>query len=288
MGDHILFAGLSYCAEEMVGTLHAQGVKMSATVRDDGKAKYVSALGITPILRDANNMAELCSGVTHVLLSAPPDAQTGDPLFPTLAPVITKLSSTIKWIGYLSTTGVYGDQGGAWIDEDSPAGPLGERGKRRVDAEQKWRMLGARIACPTHFFRLPGIYGPGRNMLTTMRAGKARRIIKEGQVFSRVHVSDIAQTLVASMRQPNAGRCYNVCDDLPAPPAEVVEYAAELLGLAPPPAIAFEDAELSPMAQSFYAENKRLRNDRIKAELGVVLKYPTYKQGLQACLEAGD
>ncbi len=288
MSNHILFAGLSYCAQAMVEPLRAKGWRLSATARDADKVRALSEQGIDAVLLTDDSIRDALSEVTHILLSAPPDVVTGDPLYPVLSPAIKAMPKHIKWIGYLSTTGVYGDHAGAWIDEDSPAGPMGARGQRRVEAEELWRSLGEATGCPTHFFRLPGIYGPGRNMVATVRAGKARRIIKKGQVFSRIHVDDIAQTVIASMHRPHAGRTYNVCDDLPTAPADVVLYAAELLGVAPPEAIAFEDADLSPMAQSFYAENKRLRNDRIKTELGVELQYPTYKHGLKACLDGGD
>ncbi len=288
MSNHILFAGLSYCAQAMVEPLRAKGWHLSATARDADKERALLEQGINAVLLTDDSIRDALSDVTHILLSAPPDVITGDPLYQVLSPAIKAMPKHIKWIGYLSTTGVYGDHAGAWIDEDSPAGPMGARGLRRVEAEKLWRSLGEATGCPTHFFRLPGIYGPGRNMVATVRAGKARRIIKEGQVFSRIHVNDIAQTVIASMYRPHAGRSYNVCDDLPAAPADIVSYAAELLGVAPPEAIAFEDADLSPMAQSFYAENKRLRNDRIKIELGVELQYPTYKHGLKACLEGGD
>ncbi len=177
---------------------------------------------------------------------------------------------------------------GAWIDEDTPPGPLGERGQRRVAAEAAWGELAAAHDLPMHYFRLAGIYGPGRNQLAALKAGTARRIDKTGQVFSRIHVEDIATILLASMAKPQAGRAYSVCDDEPAPPQDVVAYAATLLGMAPPPLIAFEDADLSPMAKSFYGENKRIKNTRIKQELGVTLKYPSYREGLRALFEAQD
>jgi nucleoside-diphosphate-sugar epimerase len=186
------------------------------------------------------------------------------------------------WIAYLSTTGVYGDHGGGWVTEESPLAPNTERGARRLAAERQWLALPQ----PAHLFRLAGIYGPGRNQLLTVVDGTARRIIKPGQVFSRIHVDDIAATLEASIASPNPGRAYNVCDDEPCPPQDVVAYAAKLLGKPVPPDIAFVDAALSPMARSFYADSKRVSNRRIREELGVKLLYPTYREGLKALAAA--
>ena len=186
-------------------------------------------------------------------------------------------------MGYLSTTGVYGDHQGAWIDEETPTGLLSERGQRRVAAEAQWAATGL----PMHYFRLAGIYGPGRNSLRALQNGTARRVVKQGQVFSRIHLADITRILEASMANPNAGRAYSVCDDTPAPPQDVVTYAAELMGVSPPALQDFATAELSPMARSFYGENKRIRNYRIKEELGVSLEYPDYRAGLSALWESG-
>ena len=190
----------------------------------------------------------------------------------------------LEWVGYLSTTGVYGDHDGGWVDETSALTPATKRGRARVDAEAEWQTLGL----PLHIFRLAGIYGPGRGPFAKVRNGTARRIIKKGQVFSRCHVDDIAQVLEASIEKPNPGAIYNICDDDPAPPQDVLAYAAELLGLPLPPAVDFETAEMTPMARSFYAESKRVRNDRIKDELGVRLLHPTYRDGLQALLSEED
>lgn len=220
--------------------------------------------------------------VTHILLSVPPD-EMGDPVFDVMAEKICALPS-LKWVGYLSTTGVYGDLQGGWVDEESPYNPSGKRGQRRVEAEMAWRGLFESSSLPVHIFRLPGIYGPGRNQLVSLKNGKARRIEKPGQVFSRIHVADLAAILMASMQQPNPGAIYNVTDDEPAPPQDVVRFAAELLGVDPPPLQAFETAELSPMARSFYADSKKVRNTKIKTELGVSLRYPTYREGLLALL----
>ncbi|HVL20743.1 MAG TPA: SDR family NAD(P)-dependent oxidoreductase, partial [Amaricoccus sp.] len=188
-----------------------------------------------------------------------------------------------EWVGYLSTTGVYGDRAGAWVDETAELGPVGERGRRRVAAEAAWRASGL----PAHMFRLAGIYGPGRSVLDKLRAGTAQRVVRAGQVFSRIHVADVGATLSASLARPAPGAAYNVADDLPAPPGDVIAYGATLLGLPVPPEVPFERAELSPMARSFWDESKRVSNRRIREELGVALAYPDYHAGLRAILAAG-
>ena len=190
----------------------------------------------------------------------------------------------LEWIGYLSTTGVYGDTGGAWVDETATPAPTGARGRRRLAAENAWLAFGERHGLAVHVFRLAGIYGPGRNALATVRRGAAKRIDKPGHVFSRIHVADIAQVLAASIAKPNPGAIYNVCDDEPAPAADVVAHACALLGVAPPPLTPLDEADLSPMARSFYADNRRVSNARIKNELGVALRFPDYRAGLASLL----
>jgi nucleoside-diphosphate-sugar epimerase len=216
------------------------------------------------------------------LISAAPNEE-GDPVLQHLRGEILSRADTFEWVGYLSTTGVYGDHSGDWVDEDAPLTPATKRGQLRVKAEAEWRAMGL----PLHIFRLAGIYGPGRGPFAKVRNGTARRIIKQGQVFSRTHVEDIAQVLWASINRPNPGAAYNVCDDDPAPPEDVIAYAAKLLNLPIPPAEDFETAEMTPMARSFYAESKKVKNDRIKDELGVILKYPDYRSGLDALLADG-
>jgi nucleoside-diphosphate-sugar epimerase len=190
----------------------------------------------------------------------------------------------LAWVGYLSTTGVYGDRQGGWVDETSALQPTGERGRRRVAAERAWLDLHRRRGVPVHVFRLAGIYGPGRSAIDTVLAGEAKRIDKPGQVFGLIHVADIAAVLEASIARPNPGAIYNVCDDDPAPPEAVIAEACRLLGRTLPPLVPFAEAKrtMSEMALSFYADNKRVRNDRIKKELGVVLTYPSYRDGLAA------
>ncbi|MCH1542839.1 MAG: SDR family oxidoreductase [Alphaproteobacteria bacterium] len=284
----ILFFGFGFCATHLAPLLAAEGFALKATCRDDEKAALLEAQGVTPIMLDgAPLQTDALAGIDHILLSAAPN-ETGDPALPLLQDALALSAARMKWLGYLSTTGVYGDHAGAWIDEETPRGKVGARGRRRVDAEAAWRALADALDLPLHYFRLAGIYGPGRNQLASLKRGAARRIEKPDQVFSRIHVADIAQILRASMAQPNAGRAYSVCDDEAAPPQDVVTYAAQLMGVEPPPLIPFEAADLSPMAQSFYADNKRIKNDRIKQELGVTLAYPTYREGLKALYDAAE
>jgi nucleoside-diphosphate-sugar epimerase len=202
------------------------------------------------------------------------------------AQAIENAANGLVWVGYLSTTGVYGDHRGGWVDEATPLTPSTERGHARVTAEAEWMDLHQRLGLPVHIFRLAGIYGPGRGPFEKVRDGTARRIVKPGQVFSRIHAEDIAQVLIASMARPDPGAAYNLCDDDPAPPQDVIAHAATLLGLPLPPEIPFETADLSPMAASFYAESKRVDNRKIKEDLGVTLRYPDYRAGLASVLAA--
>jgi nucleoside-diphosphate-sugar epimerase len=274
--------GLGYSAVELAQRLQRQGWSIAGTCRSEAAAAPLRAQGFDVTLFDraqppAAPEATL-AGASHLLSSVPPD-DMGDPVLDHWAPALTALGG-IAWAGYLSTTGVYGDRAGGWVDESSALEPTGERGRRRVAAEEGWLSLGL----PIHLFRLAGIYGPGRSALDTVRSGRARRIVKPGQVFSRIHVADIASVLEASIARPDPGAAYNLCDDNPAPPDAVIAYAAELLGVPTPPEIPFDSAELSEMARSFYADNKRVSNDRIKRELGVTLAYPDYRLGLKALL----
>lgn len=276
--------GLGYCADYLSAKLIKQGWQVSATCRTSEKAAVLEASGIRPVLLSGKKVTVTDLGkADHILISVPPEQDGSDPVINFAEAALAALQDQIKWVGYLSTTGVYGDHQGAWIDEETPAGLLSERGQRRVAAEAQWAATGL----PMHYFRLAGIYGPGRNSLRALQNGTARRVVKQGQVFSRIHLADITRILEASMANPNAGRAYSVCDDTPAPPQDVVTYAAELMGVSPPALQDFATAELSPMARSFYGENKRIRNNRIKEELGVSLEYPDYRAGLSALWESG-
>jgi len=277
--------GLGYTAQALARRLLQEGWQVGGTCREPDKAAAWRAEGIDAMIVDDSRPPADADGmladVTHLLASIPPDA-AGDPALRLWGPAIAR-HGRLAWAGYLSTTGVYGDRNGGWVDETSPLAPTGERGQRRVEAEAGWQALAAQ-GVPVHVFRLAGIYGPGRSALDTVRAGRAQRVVKPDQVFSRVHVDDIVQVLAASIAQPRPGAVYNVCDDNPAPPDEVIAHACALLGVEPPPEIPFETAPLSDMARSFYADNKRVANRLIKDELGVRLLHPDYRAGLKALL----
>jgi nucleoside-diphosphate-sugar epimerase len=283
---HLLCFGLGFTGMALAARLAADGWAVTGTCRDGARALELERRGITPVLFDRTqptaDLARRLGSVTHLLSAVPPD-ETGDPVLDVHGGAIAVASRHMRWIGYLSTTGVYGDRGGDWVDETSALTPSGPRGQRRLDAERAWLAL----PNPAHLFRLAGIYGAGRSALDTVRSGKAKRILKPGQVFSRIHVEDIVAVLLASMARPDPGTAYNVCDDDAADPAEVIAFACGLLGVAPPPMVPFAEAQLSPMARSFYDDNKRVRNDRIKQALGATLRYPSYREGLRALLESG-
>jgi nucleoside-diphosphate-sugar epimerase len=283
MTPTLLSLGHGYSAQALARRLLAEGWTVIGTTRSPEKAARLRADGIEPLVWPGEDLRPALARATHLLSSvAPTDA--GDPVLLAEGDAIAEAAPHIEWVGYLSTTGVYGDHSGGWVDETTPLTPSTRRGTMRVAAEADWAELAVRSGLPLHVFRLAGIYGPGRGPFEKVRDGTARRIVKPGQVFSRTHVEDIAQVLHASILKPNPGAAYNVCDDDPAPPEDVLAYAAELLGLPPPPEVPFEEAEMSPMARSFYAESKRVRNRRIKEELGVMLSYPSYREGLAALL----
>lgn len=281
--------GYGRTAEALGQKLAAQGWSSAGTCRTADKQRDLTGKGIGAyVMNDTETPAASClDAATHLLISTPP-GPAGDPVLAAMRDALVSHAPSLHWIGYLSTTGVYGDRQGDWVDETSELTPTSERGERRCRAEQAWFRLGKEINVPVQSFRLAGIYGPGSNQIVSLRQGKAKRINKPGHVFSRIHVTDIVRVLEASIANPNPGAAYNVCDDEAAPPQDVVAYAAEIAGLTPPPEIPFDDAELSPMGRSFYGETKRVSNRRIREELGVKLLYPTYREGLQACLAAGD
>lgn len=277
----MLVFGHGYCAGFLTPLLRARGWQVAGTTRTD--PGRVAAAGARPILwpgEEARLRAEIAAA-DAILVSAAP-GPGGDPVLAAFRGDLADVRP--RWLGYLSTTGVYGDRNGDWVDENSPLDAAGPRGRARIRAEADWRALAGQAGLPLHIFRLAGIYGPGRGPFEKLRNGTARRIVKPGQVFSRIHAEDIALVLLASLERPAPGTAYNVCDDDPAPPQDVLAHAAGLLGLPPPPAVAFEDAEMTPMARSFYADNKRVSNRRIKEDLGVRLRYPDYRSGLAAIL----
>ena len=286
MSERRLFCfGLGYTAHALACALASEGWRIAGTTRDPEKRARLVDAGLAVHLfdrgRPLDDPASALADTTHVLISIAPD-EAGDPVLGHHLEDLRRCAA-LEWVGYLGTTGVYGDRAGAWVDETAAVAPTMARTRRRVAAEGHWLASGL----PVHIFRLAGIYGPGpgRNALETVRAGTARRIVKPGQVFGRVHVDDIVQVLRASIARPNPGAIYNVADDEPAPPQDVITFACELLGVEAPPEVPYEQAELSPMAQSFYADSRRIDNARIKRELGVRLVYPTYRDGLRAILE---
>ncbi len=279
--------GLGYSAEALARRLRDEAWEIAGTARDPANVERLRQEGfaVAGFAGEPGNaaVARLLVGTTHLLHSIPP-ARDGDPVLKHYRDRIASLPS-LAWIGYLSTVGVYGDHAGALIDETATLKPSNDRTKARMVAESFWLALGEEMGVPVQIFRLAGIYGPGRSALDKLRDGTARRVVKPGQVFSRIHVDDIASVLAASIARPRAGAIYNVADDEPAAPEEVVAYAAELIGVTPPAAVPFEDAGLSPMARSFYGDSRRISNARIKSELGVTLRYPTYREGLRALRE---
>ncbi len=276
----LLSLGHGYSAQALAARLIPLGWTVIGTTRHADRVPVMESAGIEPLLWPGD-LVEALARATHVLASAAPDGN-GDPFLHSTLEAIRRAKPV--WAGYLSTTAVYGDHQGGWVDESTPVNPQSARAVQRVLAERQWLATGL----PVHIFRLAGIYGPGRGPLEKVRDGSARRIVKPDQVFSRIHVTDIAATLLASIQRPNPGAIYNVCDDDPAPPEDVLSHAAALLGLPEPPAVAYADADLTPMTRSFYAESKRVRNDRIKTELGVHLTYPSYREGLAALLPQND
>lgn len=282
---HLFCFGLGYSATWLARELAGQGWRVSGTHRpgDGGNGAFETfAFDRTTPLADFDAAFET---VTHVLVSVPPDA-AGDPVLDVHGDDLARHAGHIQWLGYLSTVGVYGDTGGKPVSETSRLLPTQERSRFRGLAETRWQNLAARTQLPLHVFRLAGIYGPGRSPLDKVRAGRAQRIAKPGHLFSRIHVADIAEVLKASMARPNPGGVYNVCDDDPAEPSDVIKYACELLGAPVPDEIPFEDAlaTMGAMQQTFWADNRLVMNDKIKDELGVKLNYPDYKSGLQAVL----
>jgi nucleoside-diphosphate-sugar epimerase len=285
----LICLGLGYSAAHYVATFGKRFDRVIGTTRSLREAAKPPDPRVELIAFDGTTASsELITSVEDsdaLLISAPP-GETGDPVLACLAGAIARGRARIV---YLSTIGVYGDSGGAWVDEESVPKPGSTRSAARLAAEEAWRRFGAENGKPVAILRLAGIYGPGRNALVTLVEGTARRIVKPGQVFNRIHVTDIAQAIDACFAQAASG-VFNLADDEPAPPQDVIAFAAELLGKAPPPEIPFDEARpaMSAMAQSFYGENRRMRNVKLKQTLGVRLAYPTYREGLRALFAAGE
>lgn len=284
--SNLFVFGLGYSAMATARSLVHGSWRVAGTVRSAEKASAVEKEDMTAILfSDYEAVESALLSATHLLISAPP-GEDGDPALTAFRRALRN-TPQLRWIGYLSTIGVYGEKNGEWVDEDAPTGAPGGRKSARVEAENAWRALVDELGLPLDIFRLAGIYGPGRSPLDRIRAGDAKAVVKPGQVFNRIHVDDIAQCIIAAIRRERraATHIFNVADDEPAPPQDVLAYAAELLGAPKPPHIPFEEAALSPMARSFYEDNKRVHNTKIKRELGVVLHFPTYREGLKAIME---
>jgi nucleoside-diphosphate-sugar epimerase len=281
---HLFCFGYGYTAGHLARMLKARGWSFSATGRTQAALDAIRRDGGTPVSFTGQepivDFDAAFTGVDHVLSAIPPHDET-DPVIALHGRDLASLSG-LEWAGYLSTTGVYGDRGGGWVDESAELAPSTARGHARAHAERAWQEALPKV----QIFRLSGIYGPGRNQLENLKAGTARRIVKRGQVFGRIHVADITAILYASIAAPRPGAIYNVTDDEPAPPQDVIAFAAALLSIEPPAIQAFETADLSPMAASFYAENKRVSNRLIKREFGLELQYPTYREGLEALARA--
>ncbi|MCA0273964.1 MAG: SDR family oxidoreductase [Proteobacteria bacterium] len=286
MTNTLLSFGHGYTAAALARRLGA-GWQVIGTTRRTEKAARLRAAGTEALIWPGEDIRPALDRATHVLMSIAPD-EAGDPVLAAHAEDLARAAPHLKWLGYLSTTGVYGDHDGGWVDETTPLTPTTVRGRSRALAECQWQGLATETGLPLHIFRLAGIYGPGRGPFEKVRNGTARRIVKENQYFSRIHVDDIATVLQASIARPDPGAIYNVADDDPSPPEDVLAEAAQLLGLPLPPEVSFDEAEMTPLARSFYAESKRVRNERIKAELGVTLAYPDYHAGLKALMASGE
>ena len=282
--------GLGYTASHFIETYRERFAGVCATYRSPGKRRTSESAGVLTYHFDGDaydpRILDRLAGADAVLVSIPPAGGT-DPVLDRFSDAMAS-APRLRWIGYLSTIGVYGDARGGWVDEASQTSSANARSRHRVAAERQWLDLGRRSPASVQIFRLAGIYGPGRNALLRVADGSARRIVKPGQVFNRIHAADIASVLMASIERPSRNAIYNVADDEPGPPQDVIAYAAELLGREPPPEVPFDEAEQTPMARAFYEDNKRVRNARIKTDLGVTLRYPTFRDGLKALFKAGE
>jgi nucleoside-diphosphate-sugar epimerase len=282
----LLAVGLGYSAKALARRLHARGWRIIGTSRSGEGVRAIDAMGYDGVAFDGTApspaLARAMSEATHLLVSASPGPD-GDPLLARHAGDLR--AAKLQWVGYLSTIGVYGNHDGKWVDEETPPAPTSQRGQARVEAERAWAAFSEETSVPLGIFRLSGIYGPGRGPLEKLRRRESRAVIKPGQVFNRIHVEDIATALEAAIScsgERPGPRVYNVTDDEPAPPQDVLDFAADLIGVPHPTRVPFEQADMSAMARSFYSDNKRTANARMKAELRVKLAYPTYREGIRA------
>lgn len=280
----LVIVGYGYSSRAIHHALGDSLEQLTVTCRTSEKAERLGADGLHAVVFDGTaaspDLVSAMSHATHLLMSAAPDEQ-GDPL---LRHHDLADAHDLKWVGYLSTVGVYGDHDGAWVDETTDTRPVSKRSVQRVAAERAWQNIGGTLGIPCSIFRLAGIYGRNRSALDKVRSGTARRIIKPGQVFNRIHGDDIGR-IVAAAANANSNGIFNVTDDAPGPPQDVIAYASQLLGVEPPPEVPFEEADLSPMGRSFYGENKRVSNAKIKQAFGV-MTHPTYREGLASVLES--
>ncbi|MCO5161260.1 MAG: SDR family oxidoreductase [Mesorhizobium sp.] len=285
----ILLFGAGYSARTFARLAAGEAEGIVGTTRDERKFGLLRAAGIEPLAFDGTTVSPQIAGelarATHIVVSAAP-TDAGDPVIAAARDLLVDATPTLRWIGYLSTVGVYGNHDGAWIDETSECRPRPGRSDHRLEAEKDWSDLAAKRGVPLAILRLSGIYGPGRNAFVNLEKGTARRIVKPGQIFNRIHVDDIAGSLFHLARRETGG-VFNITDDEPAPPQDVVGFAADLMGVAPPPEIDFDTAELTPMARSFYGENKRVSNAKLKAT-GYRFVHPNYRAALTAMWEKGD
>jgi len=282
MSNHLLVFGPGYTAAPIMARVRKAGWVVTCSYRSPESKSALEAQGYHTVPVQAGGLSAGQLPISHILTSVAPD-EDGDPILSDWKSWVRQQFS-LRSLHYLSSTNVYGNHNGGWVDETTAENPSLERGKRRLAAEHMWQQLAADMGCATFVYRLAGIYGPDRNALHSLQVGKARRIIKPGQFFGRIHRDDICETVCAAMTGTHQGGVFNVADDRPTPPQEVILAAADMLGIDAPPEENFEGADMSPMARSFYAENKRVKNDKIKTELGVKLKYPSYIEGLKALL----
>lgn len=282
MTSKIFIFGFGYVADALAKVLQAQSFAIAGTSRNPEKRSYYHDKGYEIVDFAPEAVEKALIGTTHLLISTSQRLQEKDPVLSQFTPLLNTIT-TLQWIGYFSTTGVYGDYQGEWVTEASDAKGDGERAKNRITAEQDWLEWGKARTIPTHIFRLAGIYGKGRSVIEQLRAGKNQAIYKQDQVFSRIHVKDIVHIVENSIKTPEAG-IYNVCDDEPSAAYEVMQYAATLMQLPPPALVPYETANLSDMAQEFYRSNRRVSNAKMKKQWGINLLYPTYREGLKNIL----